>query len=130
MNFNNVDLADMAVEYFENHREEAQALLLIDTKSNDVDSILNKNCISELELIEWYAGEHGLIDSEDELSERFDAFFNEILDGMTFREGERLKNDEPAISEAFSSFADSLYSDGELHSEQVQEYCYTGEFND
>ena len=77
-----------------------------------------------LELVEELAtfNTH-LVQSEEDLSERFDCCYEDII-----RE-DRLEEDGPAISELFSNYADSLVSDGILHAEQYQNYCYLGKFS-
>lgn len=73
-----------------------------------------------LEVVELYAEDNGMIASEDELSKRFDA---EVLPSVIEQYGE---DDEPAISEAFNNWTDSLCKDGEIHEEQYNSYCYVG----
>jgi len=70
-----------------------------------------------------YAADNGLIDSEDALSERFDE---EIADLVIEQYGE---DDEPAMSEAFNNWSDSLCKDGEIHEVQYSNYCYTGDYS-
>jgi hypothetical protein len=77
-----------------------------------------------LEMVELYAEDNGLIASEDELSKRFDE---EVLPLVVEEYGE---DDEPAISEAFNNWTDSLCKDGELHPEQYDKYCYVGRLAD
>lgn len=73
-----------------------------------------------LEMIELYAGEVGNISSEDELSERFD---NEIAPLIIKQYGE---DDEAAMNEAFNNWTDALCKEGEIHTEQYNQYCYVG----
>ncbi len=84
---------------------------------------INYNKYDELELIELIASYEGNIASESELSERFDEFFEKYI-----REN-RLDADEPAISEMFNNWTDSLCKDGEIHEEQCNKYCYVGNFS-
>jgi hypothetical protein len=73
-----------------------------------------------LEMVELYATEMGYIASEDELSEQFDE---QVLPHVIAQYGEE---DEPAINEAFCNWSDGLCKDGEIHSEQYDNYCYVG----
>lgn len=84
----------------------------------------NWNKVDLLEMVELYAEENGMIASEQELSERFDA---EILPMVIEQYG---ADDDPAISEAFNDWTDSLTKDGELHPEQYNQYCYVGRLSD
>jgi len=80
----------------------------------------NWNSVDMLEVVEYYAEDHGMIASEEELSARFDA---EVLPHIIAQYGEE---DTPAISQGFADWADSLARDGELHHEQDSTYCYVG----
>ena len=84
---------------------------------------INYNKYDELELIELIASYEGNIASESELSERFDETFTDLI------ESNRLEDDEPAISELFNNWTDSLCKDGEIHEEQCNKYCYVGNFS-
>jgi len=75
-----------------------------------------------LEIIEEYATVNGGIDSEQELSERFDE---DIAPLVIEQHGE---DDEPAMNQAFNDWSDSLCKDGELHELQYSQYCYVGEY--
>lgn len=75
-----------------------------------------------LEMVEYIAEQEGWIASEDELSERFDS---DIAPHVIAEYG---ADDEPAISEAFNNWSDSLCKDGELHPEQYDSYCYVGQY--
>lgn len=76
-----------------------------------------------LGMVELYAEEVGAIASEDELSEKFDE---EIAELVVEQYG---PDDEPAMSEAFNNWADGLCKDGEIHSEQYNQYCYVGTYS-
>ena len=84
---------------------------------------INYNRYDELELIELIATYEGNISSESELSDRFDETFTDLI------ESNRLEDDEPAISELFNNWTDSLCKDGEIHEEQCNKYCYVGNFS-
>ncbi len=84
---------------------------------------INYNKYDELELIELIATYEGNISSESELSDRFDETFTDLI------ESNRLEDDEPAISEMFNNWTDSLCKDGEIHEEQCNKYCYVGNFS-
>jgi len=84
---------------------------------------INYNQYDELELIELIASYEGNIASESELSDRFDETFTEYI------ESNRLEDDEPAISEMFNNWTDSLCKDGEIHEEQYSKYDYVGNFS-
>lgn len=86
--------------------------------------------MSILEVVEGYASDNNLIDSEEALSERFDEMLKDcVLPNMEYDERSSFEEDAPMISESFSNFADSLESDGELHQEQVSNYDYVGVFS-
>lgn len=76
--------------------------------------------VTELELAELYAAENNEISSEDEASEQFDEH---VLPAVIDEYGE---DDEPAISEAFSNWIDSLSKDGSIHETQANNYGYVG----
>ncbi len=78
------------------------------------------NKIDMLEVVELFAEDNGMISTEEELSERFDA---EVLPAVIEQYGE---NDEPAINEAFNNWTVSLRDDGVIHSEQYNSYYYVG----
>lgn len=75
-----------------------------------------------LEMVELYAAEVGAIESEGELSERFDE---EVAPLVIAEYG---ADDEPAMAEAFNNWSDSLCKDGEIHPEQYNQYCYVGKY--
>ena len=84
----------------------------------------NFNRVDLLEIVELWAEDNGLISSEAELSERFDE---EVLPAVIEQYSE---DDQPAINEAFNNWTDSLCSDGEIHAEQYDKYCYVGRLAD
>lgn len=75
-----------------------------------------------LEIIEAYAADNNGVDSEQSLSDWFD---DEIATLVIEKYG---ADDETAMSETFSDWADSLCKDGELHELQYNEYCYVGDY--
>ena len=75
-----------------------------------------------LEIIEEYATDRDGIDSEQELSARFDE---DIAPLVIEQHGE---DDWPAMNQAFHDWSDSLCKDGELHEQQYSLYCYVGEY--
>lgn len=76
--------------------------------------------IGELEAIEQFAEYHGLIESEAELSERFDG---ENEDWLLTTQGDQIM-----INEAFNNWSDFLCKDGLIHDKQYHEYCYVGKY--
>jgi hypothetical protein len=80
---------------------------------------MNFKHVSLLELVECYATENRLIDSEEMLSERFDQMIEVFAPNFPL-------DDEPALSEEFNNWTDSLCKDGELHDEQYNQYGYVG----
>jgi len=68
-------------------------------------------------LVESYAEENNLPDSEDALSTMFDE---DVLPHLTMR-------DEVAVTEAFNNWTDSLCKDGTIHEWQYENYTYVGE---
>jgi len=84
---------------------------------------MNYNDENPLEMVELYADEMGYIASEEELSEQFDE---NIAPTIIEQYG---ADDEPAMSEGFNNWSDSLCKDGEIHPEQYSQYCYVGEYS-
>ena len=76
-----------------------------------------------LEIIEEYATDRDGIDSEQELSARFDE---DIAPLVIEQHGE---DDEPAMTQAFNDWSDSMCIDGELHELQYNQYCYVGKYS-
>ena len=76
-----------------------------------------------LEIIEEYATDRDGIDSEQELSARFDE---DIAPLVIEQHGE---DDWPAMNQAFHDWSDSLCIDGELHELQYNQYCYVGKYS-
>lgn len=85
---------------------------------------MNWNRIDMLEVVELYAADNNMIDSEESLSKRFD---DEILPLVIEKYGE---DDSVAINTAFNDWSDGLCKDGEIHSEQYNAYCYVGRLSD
>lgn len=83
----------------------------------------NWNNLNELDIIEELAGINNWIDSEEALSELFDQ---EIAPLVIAQYGE---DDEPAMSEAFNDWTDSLCKDGVIHPIQYDQYCYVGKYS-
>lgn len=84
----------------------------------------NWNHIDLLEIVELYAADNGMIDSESALSELFDS---EIAPLVIAQYGE---NDSVAMNEAFNDWTDSLCKSGEIHPEQYNHYCYIGKWSE
>ena len=76
-----------------------------------------------LQMVELYAEEVGNIESEEDLSSRFDS---EIAPSIVALYGE---DDAPAMSEGFNNWTDSLCKDGVIHPEQYNKYCYVGTYS-
>ena len=69
-----------------------------------------------------------MIDSEESLSKKFDEFMQGSLDSSEeciCDYGE----DEVALSEDFSNWADGLCSEGEIHPKQYESYSYVGKWS-
>ncbi len=85
----------------------------------------NFNNVNLLEIIESYATENNLLDSEQAVTDSFnETVLPEILKlhgepGIEF-------NDDVMINEEFSTFKDDLCKSGYLHTEQYNNYCYLG----
>ena len=79
--------------------------------------------VTELELVEEFAQDNNLIDSERNLSDQFDELISE---SVIVQYG---ADDTPAMSESFNNWTDSLCKDGELHGLQYHHYCYVGKYN-
>ena len=92
-----------------------------------VGVVMNYNAENLLGMVELYAEEMGYTSSEDDLSAKFDE---EIVPGLLEQYGEKgvAFNDDPLLNETFSNWKDSLCKEGEIHPEQYDKYCYTGEF--
>lgn len=78
----------------------------------------------DLTLVEVFAdfekiGSHTLITNEDELSATFDQLLEET-------DASDILDDEPAFSEAFGCYTDSLTRTGRLHPIQYHQYGYVG----
>jgi hypothetical protein len=122
MNFNHVELSDIAIEVafvnynmsFEDDEEGEKALeYLNDDKS-----------LSDLEIVEEYATinkREGLITDRYELSDLFDSYLDEIDFQNT--------DDAVMINEMFNSWTDGLYSEGRLHEEQLNNHEYCGKYS-
>ena len=83
----------------------------------------NFNNTDLLEMVELYATDNKLIDSEERLSELFD----ESIAPMVIEQyGE---GDKPAMRETFNNWTDMLCKDGEIHQEQYNQYCYVGKYS-
>ena len=82
----------------------------------------NYKNIELIELVEAYAADNGLIDSEETLSEAFDSMLEECFPDFD-------KDDEVAINEDFNNWSDSLCKDGLIHEEQYRQYCYIGKYS-
>ena len=87
---------------------------------------------SLLELVEELASYEHLPASEEELSERYDEYLND-LDGCsacgTNHTLAALQDDEVALNEDFSNYKDMLCTEGVIHEEQVSQYSYVGEYS-
>lgn len=83
----------------------------------------NWNRVELLEIVEAYAEENGMIASELELSEMFD---DEIAPIIIAQYGE---DDQCAMDEAFNDWTDALCTDGIIHDEQYNKYCYVGKYS-
>jgi len=79
---------------------------------------------TDLYTIEQFGSDNNLIDSEESLSNAFDEM---IAEAVITQYG---ADDTVAMSEAFNNWSDSLCKDGELHSQQYQDYCYIGKHSD
>ena len=90
---------------------------------------MNYNDENLLEMVELYADEMGYISSEDELSERFDQEVAPLVIDQHGTKGEEFE-DTVMMNEAFNDWTDALTKDGEIHPEQYNKYCYTGEYSD
>lgn len=85
---------------------------------------MNFNNYDLLEIVEAFATDNGLIDSEESLSERFDA---EIVESVIEQYS---ADDQDAIDQAFNDWTDGLCKDGEIHQEQYNNYTYVGKYSD
>lgn len=83
--------------------------------------------IEEIDLVELYAEENGLIASEEELSKRFDE---EVLPGILEEFGEKGQafEDYTRIRETFNNWTDSLWKEDGIHDAQHISYSYVGKF--
>jgi hypothetical protein len=63
---------------------------------------MNWNDEDLITVVEELAEEKGIISSEENLSEKFDEMIEELLNGMS-------------------------YEDGEIHPQQYNDYCYVGD---
>ena len=88
----------------------------------------NYNDETLLEMVELYAADNSLIDSEDMLSERFDEEIAPLIIEQHGKKGEEF-TDTVMMSEEFSNWSDGLCKDGEIHPIQYDQYCYTGKYS-
>lgn len=84
---------------------------------------MNWNRVDLLEMVELYATDNRMIDSEAALSALFDE---EVASLVIEQYGE---DDAVAMSEAFNDWSDGLCKDGVIHPEQYSEYCYVGKYS-
>lgn len=88
----------------------------------------NWHNVELLEMVESYAEDQnryykkGFIESEQELSERFDDMLAECYPDFD-------TSDQCAIDEFFNNWTDSLCQNGELHPEQYSKYVYIGKYD-
>ena len=97
-----------------------------DDIKRDCESAIRETIIEqlgELEAIEEFAEYHGLIESESELSERFDDEHEDWLEKMNN------KGDQVAIDTYFNDWTDGLCKDGLIHETQYSNYCYVGKYS-
>ena len=80
------------------------------------------NGITLLELVEEFAYNHNLIDSEQRLS----ATFDETIAPLVVEQYGA--DDVIAMSEAFNDWTDSMCTDGQIHAEQYDKYTYIGTY--
>lgn len=85
--------------------------------------MINWKRVDLLELVEAFASDNGMIDSEQALSDRFDE---EVSKSVIEQYGE---DDTIAMSETFNDWTDALCKDGEIHPEQYSQYCYVGKYS-
>ena len=80
---------------------------------------------TELEAVEAWAGDNDLISSEEELTERYEQMLLECeLSTLV-----KMQGDTVMINEDFSSYADNLTRDNELHLEQYHAYDFQGDIS-
>ncbi len=82
----------------------------------------NYNDETLLEMVEMYAADNSLIDSEQALSDLFDESIAELV---VEQYG---VDDIPAMNEGFNNWSDSLCKDGVIHPIQYDQYCYVGKY--
>ena len=107
-------------DYVEFFTDIANTNLQEDCRQAIKDTIIEQ--LGELRAIEQFAEYHGLIESEAELSERFDDENADWLEDMNNQ------GDQVAINEHFSNWSDHLCRNGLIHSKQYREYCYVGKY--
>ncbi len=78
----------------------------------------------DLDVVEAFAHDNGLIYSESKCSERFDDMIKECCNDYA----SWAYDDAVMVNEEFSNWKDSMCSDGELDEHQVNEYDYVGGF--
>jgi hypothetical protein len=90
---------------------------------------MNDFDVELLTLVECYATENNLIDSEEALSDRFDE---EALPHLLQAWHDNPQNygqefsDRVMLNEEFSNWTDGLCREHIVHPEQQQQYCYVG----
>ena len=105
--------------------------IMCDNKTLDECELCDALSVEDVEAIAEYQRSfkpyRSIIESEAHLSALFDNYIAELNDKQLEHD---LKNDEPLLSECFNSYTDNLASDGILHQEQLNNYCYVGKFSD
>ena len=81
---------------------------------------MNFNQADILDLAECFALDNGLISSEEELSELWDKEYKDSF--LSVYDAD----DEIALNEEFSYFADAMCKSGQLHESQYNNYKYVG----
>jgi hypothetical protein len=105
--FNAYDPKEYALELLEDYTDKVS--------SSDILEILD---FSELRAVEMWASDNNCIDSEEALSEHFDAYMSDIqLD---------YGDDYTAFCQDFNNTTDAWYRDGLIHGLQYNQYCYVG----
>ena len=90
---------------------------------------MNYNDENLLSMVELYAGEMGLVDSEEALSARFDE---EVAPSILEAHGQPgvAFEDSDMMTQAFNDWTDVLCKEGEIHLEQYNTYGYVGKWSE
>lgn len=108
---------------------EAASEYLRDEENATSEDLRQAFDVEELTIVEHFAAENGLIDSEQALSDLFDQDIMPMLLEQNSTPGKAF-DDQDMINQAFNDWTDGLCKDDQIHDLQYNQYCYIGEWSD